>query len=184
MENRRTFFGLAFASLAIAGALTAQTFGQAAATPPTWEVLVRVPLPTDSEPVISVNGLVMPAEPVAEHSHPGQTIGYITAGEIENQVMPDPPVFFKPGGNFYEAPRQLHKMMRNVSDEPAPLLKPLTAEPVKLAISTTPQAQWQVPLPSTANQELRLLRLTMPVGSRVEPAVHTGPGMIYVLEGS
>src|SRR5262245_20337910 len=178
MENRRTFFGLAFASLAIAGALTAQTFGQAAAASPTWEVLVRVPLPADSEPVISVNGLVMPAEPVAEHSHPGQTIGYITAGEIENQVMPDPPVVLKPGGHFYEAPRQLHKVMRNVSDEPAkllvfhagrtgmpaPLLKPLTAEPVKLAISTTPQAQWQVPLPSTANQELRLLRLTMPVG--------------------
>jgi quercetin dioxygenase-like cupin family protein len=87
----------------------------------TWEALVRVPLPADSEPVISLNGLVMPAEPVAEHSHPGQTIGYITSGEIENQVMPDPPAFFKPGGYFVEAPRQLHKVMRNVSTVPATL---------------------------------------------------------------
>jgi quercetin dioxygenase-like cupin family protein len=161
-----------------------------------WQALVRVPLPADSEAVISVNGLMMPADPVAEHSHAGPTIGYIVAGEIENQVAPDPPATLRPGGHFYEAPRQLHKMMRNLSAEPATLLvfhagrtgvpasllKALPAEPTKLSF-TTP-TQWQVPLPSTGNQELRLIRLTLPVGSRTEVAPHTGPGMVYVLEGS
>ena len=66
---------------------------------------------------------------------------------------------------------------------PAPLLKPLPADPIKLSFAA-PETQWQVPLPSTANQELRLLRLTMPVGSRAEVAEHSGPGLVYVLEGS
>jgi quercetin dioxygenase-like cupin family protein/DNA-binding PadR family transcriptional regulator len=168
---------------------------QSAAVVARWEALVRVPLPPDGDPVISVNALTMPAQPVAEHSHPGQTIGYIAQGEIENQVAPDAPAVYKPGSHFYEAPRQLHKMMRNVSAEPAkllifhagrtgvpaPLLKPLQGD-TKLTFSEN--TQWQVPLPSTANQELRLIRLTMPVGSRTEVAAHSGPGMIYVLEGS
>ena len=166
---------------------------QSVAAAPTCETLVRAPLPADAEPVISVNGLTMPAEPVAEHSHAGPAVGYIVAGEIENQVMPDPPAIFKPSGHFYEAPRQVHKMMRNRSAEPATLLvfhagrtgmpaswlKPLPPEPIKLSFAA-PQTQWQVPLPSTANQELRLIRLTMPVGSRTEAAAHAGPGMVYV----
>jgi hypothetical protein len=188
--------------IAIVAVLLAADISAQTGTPiATWEALLRVPLSADSAPVISVNGLTMPAEPVAEHSHPGQTIGYIMSGEIESQVLPDPPAFFSPGGHFYEAPRQLHKMMRNVSADPtklvifhagrtgvpASLLKPLPADPVKLEISATPTVQWQVPLATSstaANQELRLVKLTMPVGSRTEPAVHTGPGMIYVLEGS
>jgi hypothetical protein len=170
----------------------AQSGGGAA---PRWETLVRVPLPPDGDPVISVNGLTMPAQPVNEHSHAGTTIGYIAQGEIENQVAPDPPAIHKPGSHFYEAPRQLHRMMRNLGAEPArllifhagrtgvpaSLLKPLEAA-TKLSFAEV--TQWQVPLPSTTNQELRLLRLTLPVGSRTEVAAHAGPGMVYVLEGS
>jgi len=176
--------------------VSARGFAQSASAP-VWEALVRAPLAKDVEPVISVNGLTMPAEPIAEHSHPGQTIAYLVAGEIENQVAPDPPVMHKPGGHFYEAPRQLHKMMRNLSAEPAkllifhagrtgvpaPLLKPLTLETIKLSFAA-PQTQWQVPLTSTVNQELRLVRLTLPVGSRAEASTHTGPGMVYVVEGT
>jgi quercetin dioxygenase-like cupin family protein len=139
----------------------------------------------------------MPAEPVGEHSHPGATIGYVVTGEIENQVMPAAPAIHKPGGHFYEAPRQLHKMMRNLSPEaarllifhagrtgvPASLLQPLPAERTKLSFATPP-TQWQVPLPSIANQELRLVRLTLPVGARAEAPAHSGPGIIYVLEGT
>lgn len=183
---------------AIVAVLLALVATRIGAQVPTWDVLVRTPLAADADPVLSVNGLTMPDDPVPEHSHPGQTIGYITAGEIENEVMPEPLAFFKPGGHFYEAPRQLHKVMRNVSAEPArllvfhagrtgvpaSLLKPLPSDPVKLSFDPAALTQWQVPLPSTTNQELRLLKLTMPVGSRVEPAVHSGPGMIYVLEGS
>ena len=191
--SRVVFIGLV---VAVAALPSTRPSAQTAAPAPKWEVLVRAPLPADTEPVISVNGLTMPKEPVGEHSHPGPTIGYIAAGEVENQVAPDPPVIHRSGGHFYEAPRQLHKMMRNLSAEPAKLLifhagrtgvpaslqKPLPAEPTKLSF-TTP-TQWQVPLPSTANQELRLIRLTLPVGARTEVAAHSGPGMAYVLEGS
>lgn len=187
---------IAISLVAAIGALPVRPAAQSAATAPTWDVLVRAPLAVDSEPVISVNGLTMPRDPVAEHSHPGATIGYIAAGEIKNQVAADPPAMLRPGGHFYEAPRQLHRMMRNLSTEPAKLLvfhagrtgvpasmlKALPAEPTKLSFETP--TQWQVPLPSTANQELRLIRLTLPVGGRTEVAAHSGPGMVYVLDGS
>jgi hypothetical protein len=178
--------------------LSAQASSPAQAnTAPTWETLVRVPLATDTDPVISVNGLTMPADPVREHSHPGQTIGYIRTGEVENQVLPDPVAVFKPGGHFYEAPRQVHKTMRSLGAAPATLLifhagrtgvppellKPLPAEAIKLSFAA-PQTQWQVPLTATANQELRLVRVTLPVGSRDEAPTHTGPGMVYVAQGT
>jgi quercetin dioxygenase-like cupin family protein len=169
---------------------------QAGAATPEWEALVRVPLPEDVEPILSVNGLTMPAKPVAEHSHAGPVVGYIVRGEIENQVEPDPPAIYRPGGFFYEAPRHVHKIMRNLSSEPAQLvifqagrtgvpaslLKVIPSEPTKLFL---PQfTQWQVPLLSTVNQELRLLRLTLPAGARSDARAHSGPGLIYVLEGT
>ena len=194
---KRSRFVEATLAVATVAALVIRLSAQTGAPAPTWEALVRVPLAADSDPVISVNGLTMPAEPVGEHSHPGATIGYVAAGEIENQVMPAAPAIHKPGGYFYEAPRQLHKVMRNLSPEPArllifhagrtgvpaSLLKPLPAEPIKLSFAA-PQMQWQVPLTSTANQELRLVRLTLPVGARAEAPAHSGPGMVYVLEGT
>ena len=184
--------------IALVAALTvapARVMAQSGAAAPQWETLVRVPLPPDGEPVISVNGLTMPAQPVGEHSHAGPTIGYIAEGEIENQVAPDLPAVHRPGGHFYEAPRQLHKLMRNLSAAPAKLLifhagrtgvpasllKPLQGQ---TTLSFMEPTQWQVPLSSTMNQELRLLRLTLPVGARTEVAAHSGPGMVYVLEGS
>jgi quercetin dioxygenase-like cupin family protein len=192
MMTSRLFVGVLVPALII---VPLRVAAQSAAAVARWETLVRAPLPPDGDPVISVNALTMPAQPVAEHSHPGPTIGYITQGEIENQVAPEPPAIYKPGSHFYEAPRQLHTMMRNVSAEPAKLLifhagrtgvpaaflKPLQGA-TKLAFAES--TQWQVPLPSTANLELRLLRLTLPVGGRTEVAAHSGPGMVYVLEGS
>jgi quercetin dioxygenase-like cupin family protein len=163
---------------------------------PEWEILVRVPLPDEVEPIISVNGLTMPAQPVAEHSHAGPTIGYIVQGEIENQVEPDPLARYRPGSFFSEAPRQVHKVMRGLSAEPATLIifhagrtgvpaslvKPLPDAPTKLSFSDL--TQWQVPLSSTRKQELRLMRLTLPTETRTEAAAHAGPGLIYVLEGT
>src|SRR5215470_9999081 len=90
--------------------------------PPTWETLVREPLPADVEPVISLNGLTMPEQAVAEHSHQSPVIGYMVDGEIENQIDPDPAATYKAGGVFYEPPRHLHKIMRTVSAAPAKLL--------------------------------------------------------------
>jgi quercetin dioxygenase-like cupin family protein len=162
---------------------------------PEWETLVRAPLPEDVDPIISVNGLTMPAQPVAAHSHAGPVIGYILQGEIENQVEPDPPAIYKPDGFFVEAPRHVHKIMRNLSPEPAKLiifqagrtgvpasLTTVLSERTKLVLPTF--TQWKVPLPSTVNQELRLLRLTLPAGARSETRAHSGPGLVYVLEGT
>jgi quercetin dioxygenase-like cupin family protein len=163
--------------------------------PPTWETLVREPLPADIEPVISVNGLTMPEQPVAEHSHSGPVIGYIVDGEIENQIDPDPPAIFKAGGVFYEPPRHLHKIMRNVSAAsarllifhaghtgvPESLLEPLPNEGTTLSFGVL--TQWQVAISSTVDLELRLVRLTLPIGSRAEARTHSGPGLIYVVEG-
>jgi len=164
--------------------------------PPTWETLVREPLPADIEPVISVNGLTMPGQPVAEHSHPGPVIGYIVDGEIENQIDPDPPAIFKAGGVFYEPPEHLHKIMRTVSAAgakllifhagrtgvPESLLQPLPNEGTTLSFGGV-LTHWQVPLSSTTDQELRLVRLTLPIGSRAEARTHSSPGLIYVVEG-
>src|SRR5262245_794653 len=164
--------------------------------PPAWETLVREPLPADIEPVISVNALTMPEQPVAEHSHPGPVIGYIVDGEIENQIDPDPPAIFKAGGVFYETPGHLHKIMRTVSAAPAnllifhasrtgvpeSLLQPLPNEGTTLSFGDV-LTQWQVPLSSTTDQELRLVRLTLPIGSRAEARTHSGPGLIYIVEG-
>jgi len=182
-------------ALAIGVTAAARLAAQSNDAKPEWEILVRTPVSEGIEPVISVNGLTMPVKPVAEHSHAGQTIGYIVQGEIENQVEPGPLAAYKPGGFFYEAPRQMHKVMRSLSAEaaklvifhvgrtgvPEPLLKPLQGETKRLFVDST---QWQVQLPSSKGQELRLLRLTLPAGARTEVAGHSGPGMVYVLEGS
>ena len=180
----------------ISAVLVATLVAQSSEAKPEWEILVRAPVPDGIEPVISVNALTMPAQPVAEHSHAGPTIGYVVQGEIENQVEPDPLSRYKPGGFFSEAPRHTHKVMRSLGADPAkliifhagrtgvpaPLLKPLPSEPTKLSFAD--QTQWQVPLPSTAHHELRLVRLTLPVGSRGEAVAHSGPGVVYVLEGT
>jgi quercetin dioxygenase-like cupin family protein len=163
--------------------------------PPTWETLVREPLPADIEPVISVNGLTMPEQPVAEHSHQSPLIGYIVDGEIENQIDPDPAAIYKAGGVFYEPPRHLHKIMRSVNVTPAKLvifhagrtgvpdslLRPLPNDGT--AISFAEPTQWQLPLSSTADMELHLVRLTLPLGARAETRTHSGPGLIYIVEG-
>jgi len=169
---------------------------QSANGAPKWDVLVRAPLPADAEPVLSVNGLTMPEQPVPEHSHPGPVVGYVVGGRIENQVAPNPPAVFDPGGFFAEAPRQLHKIMRSLGAEPATLLifhagktgvpdsllRDLPHEPVKLSFAEV--LQWRVPIPSTANKELRLIRLTLPAQARTESALRLGPGFVYVLEGT
>jgi quercetin dioxygenase-like cupin family protein len=163
--------------------------------PPTWETLVHEPLPADVEPVISMNALTMPEQPVAEHSHQSPVIGYIVDGEIENQIDPDPAAIYKAGDAFYEPPRHLHKIMRTVSAAPAMLLifhAGRAGVPDSLlrllpndgtTISFADPTQWQLPLSSTTDMELRLVRLTLPIGARAQAQTHSGPGFIYVLEG-
>jgi hypothetical protein len=65
---------------------------------------------------------------------------------------------------------------------PASLIRVLESEPARLFLPKF--TQWQVPLSSTVNQELRLLRLTLPAGTSTDAHARTGPGLVYVLEGT
>jgi quercetin dioxygenase-like cupin family protein len=161
---------------------------QSGAGKPVWETLMQKPLPEDSEPKVSVFSIpVGPAPPEprplgAGHTHAGPVFAYILQGEIENQVEPDPPEVYKSGGFFYEAPGHVHRFLHNLSkNEPAELIvfqagdTGQAAPAIKLLL--------QEGLPTTADQELSLFRLTLPAGARSEARMHSGPGFVYVLEG-
>ena len=90
----------------------------------------------------------------------------------------------------------VHRMLRNLSTTvPATLENRLSAGPYSARVasqaapgggctaSSNPPHQWQVP-GTTVNQELRVFRLTLPAGGRAESGAHTGPGLVYVLEGT
>jgi hypothetical protein len=176
---------------------------------PEWETLARAPLPEGVEPVLSINSLALPAEPVPRvtqpHTHSGPVVAYIVRGEIENQVEPEPPVVHRPGSFFLEPPQHVHKMLRNRSttepamliicqvgrtgvpdsltktlepDEPVQLLEFHFGEPVQPL-----RYQFKVPFRSAVNQELRVLRLTVPPGANAD-FPHTGPALVFVLEGT
>ena len=185
-------------TMALAAASASGLVAQSGAAAPEWETLAQAPIPEEAEPILNINSLTLPAEPVPRitqpHTHSGPVVAYIVTGEIENQIEPEPPAIHKPGGFFLEPPMHVHKMIRNLSTtEPATLiicqvgrtrvpeslLKPLEEEAAKLLQS---QHQWQVPYRTTVNQELRVFRLTLPPGGRAESHAHTGPGLVYVLK--
>ena len=192
--------------LAVLSAIT--LIAQSESSKPEWETLARAPLPEGVEPILSINSLALPAEPVPRitqpHTHSGPVIAYIVKGEIENQVEPEPPAVHRPGSFFLEPPMHVHKMLRNLSStEPAMLIvcqvgrtgvpesltKTLEDEPVPLLQfhfgepAPPLRYQFKVPLRSTANQELKLLRLTLPPRAKAD-FPHTGPALIFVLEGT
>jgi quercetin dioxygenase-like cupin family protein len=168
--------------------LAGRVEAQAGAGSPAWETLIQKPLPEDTEPKVSIFSIVgPPAPPVPPpigtgHIHAGPVFVYILQGEIETQIEPDPPGIYKPDEFFYEAPRHVHLFQRNLSKtepsrviifqagntgQPAPVVKLLLQEPLR----------------TTVNQELSLLRLTLPPGALSAGRAHSGPGFVYVLEG-
>lgn len=176
-------------SAAFAALFLAKIEAQTGTKSPVWETLMRAPIPEDSLPNIGVVSIPVgpaspiPREPGPGHTHPGPVFAYILQGEIENQVEPDPPQFYKAGGFFYEAPLHVHRFLRNLSTtEPAKLIifqeggdQTKAAPAVKLLL--------QEPLLPTRNREVSLLRLTLPAGALAEDRGHSGPGIVYVLEG-
>jgi quercetin dioxygenase-like cupin family protein len=172
----------------LSGAVEGRLGAQSGAGRPVWETLLQKPLPEDSEPKVSVFSIpVGPAPPGprangAGHTHAGPVFAYILQGEIENQVEPDPPEIYKPGGFFYEAPMHVHRFLRNRSaTEPAKLIvfqAGNTGQPVPVI-----KLLLQEPLRTTINQELILQRLTLPGGALADAPVHSGPGIVYVLGG-
>ena len=172
----------------IAAFLSGRSAAQSGAERQVWETLLQKPLPEATEPIISVFSISgSPAPPVqppigAGHTHAGPVFVYILQGEIETQVEPDPPAVYKPGDFFYEAPMHVHRFQRNLSK----------TEPGRVIVfqaGNTGQASpavkslLQAPLQITANQELSLMRLTLPAGARSNARAHSGPAFVYVLEG-
>jgi quercetin dioxygenase-like cupin family protein len=161
---------------------------QAGNLKPIWEMLMRAPLPEDAEPKLSVISLPMrPAPPYpgpfGAHRHAGPVFAYILEGEIENQVEPEAPQTYKPGGYFYEAPMHLHSLMRNLSQtEPAKVIVFQAGATGKAAPAI--KTLLEAPLETTMNQEVTLRRLTLPPGTSSEPEARSGTGIVYVLEGA
>ncbi|HET9783652.1 MAG TPA: cupin domain-containing protein [Terriglobales bacterium] len=86
--------------------------------------LMREPLAPIPAAEVSVITLTLaPGSNSQPHEHTGPVFAYILQGEIENQVDPDPPRRYRAGDYFYEPPRHVHRMMRNLSStQPAVVL--------------------------------------------------------------
>jgi quercetin dioxygenase-like cupin family protein len=162
---------------------------QSAPAKPAWESLMRAPVPEGSLANISVVSIPVapapsvPRDPGPGHTHPGPVFAYILQGKIENQVEPDPPYIYAAGDYFQEVPMHVHRFLRNLSaTEPAKLIifqegadNSKAAPGIKMLI--------EEPLPSTTNQEVILLRLTLPAGTVSEGREHSGPAFVYVVDG-
>ena len=150
---------------------------------------MRAPVAEDSLPNISVVSLPIPPAPATPreggpgHTHLGPVFAYMLQGEIENQVEPDPSAFYKPGGFFYEAPGHVHRFLRNLSTTEGASLIVFQEGADMSKANPAIKLLLQVPLPATANREVSLFRLTLAGGALTEARAHSGPGIVYVLEG-
>lgn len=64
-----------------------------------------------------------PGQKSAGHMHPGPVFAYVLEGEVESQLQGEPPVVYKAGQSWYEAPGAHHLVSRNASTtKPATLL--------------------------------------------------------------
>jgi quercetin dioxygenase-like cupin family protein len=111
MENRRTFLGLAMASL-MPIALDAEAVAQTAATPRGPRELARHALtgPFDGWDVVLVELNMPPGQrPAATgHRHPGAVLGYVVDGQVSFGVNHQPAETIPTGGTFFESTGTLH----------------------------------------------------------------------------
>ena len=187
--SMRMFPTIASIVIAVLAAVPAGTVAaQLEARPSVWETLMREPLPEESGAKISVISIPVPPAPPGPratgggHTHAGPVFAYVLEGKIENQVEPDPPEVYAPGDFFYEAPEHVHRFLHNLSNtEPAKLLifEAGNIGHAAPAINLLGQA----PLRTTVNQEVSLLRLTLPPGALSPGLANSDPGFGYVLEG-
>jgi len=167
----------------LAGRLSAQANSEG----PVWETLEREPFPPDTLPNVYIyRATAGPApevqpEPGAGHTHPGPVFVYILQGTVESQIEPDPPAVYASGEFFYEAPGRLHRFVRNASKtEPYTLMTFQTGHTERTG---APKPLLREDLLSTVNQEVSLLRLTLPPWSGAGVSASANPDIFYVLEG-
>jgi quercetin dioxygenase-like cupin family protein len=121
MQDRRTFLGLAAASLLPAG-FDAQT---PAARPPTE--LARHPLTGPFEGfdavLVQLNIAPGPRNTGPGHRHPGPVLGYVAEGQMLFGINHDPDKVIAAGGTFFEPTGALHTTIGSAkSDAPARVL--------------------------------------------------------------
>jgi quercetin dioxygenase-like cupin family protein len=105
MQNRRTFFGLAAASL-LSNRLGAQT---SEPRPPTGKELARHSLtgPLEGYEVTLNEGTFYGASS-PEHTHPSFVLGYVLEGQLRFAVNHEPERIVPAGGTFFEPLGGLH----------------------------------------------------------------------------
>jgi quercetin dioxygenase-like cupin family protein len=179
------FISHVHASLVLAVLAPACIHAQSAEAKPEWELLMQKPLPDDVLPNIHVVRLAprnIPRPSSGGHTHAGPVVGYIVQGEIEIQIEPTSPETYKPGDVFYEAPRQLHRFTRNLSTtEPGNVLAFMAGYGDGPAPSV--KVKFHDDLSTTIDQDLRLLRLSLPPGAGAVAPVNANRDVVTVLEG-
>jgi len=106
MENRRTFLGLAAASL-LPIVLDAQT-----STPPAAGELARHALtgPLEGFDAVLVQLTIPPGRSGSgqAHRHPGPVLGYIVEGQMRFAINHEPEQILREGATFFEASGAVH----------------------------------------------------------------------------
>jgi quercetin dioxygenase-like cupin family protein len=169
--------------------MVAVLFGGCTALPPVQspttvaKTLLQEPLGETSEPNVSLYILTLPpGAAVPTHSHARALFAYVLSGEIENQIDPDAPIVFQPGGVFHERVMQVHRIFRNLSKtEPAKIL--IFQNTGSLPSSVKPLIQRS--LANLSGQQVSVLTFLAPPGAEIARAhQHSGPVFTYVLSGA
>jgi quercetin dioxygenase-like cupin family protein len=168
----------------LCGSAGALLLAQPPAAPPglASKIIMQGPLGDTSEAKMSLfilnlaGGLTVPS-----HTHAGAVFAYILQGDVENQVEPDPPQLYHPGGFFQERPMQVHRLLRNVNQtEPAKIL--IFQNTGTLPSSVKPLLQ--EPLANIIHQNVSVLTLVTAPGVVVTGAhQHPGPVFAYIVKG-
>jgi quercetin dioxygenase-like cupin family protein len=143
--------------------------------------LMREPLGETTEAKVSLFILNLSAGlTVPTHSHAGAVFAYVLQGDIENQVEPDSPQVFHPGGFFHERPMQVHRLLRNLSEtEPAKIL--IFQNVGALPASIKPLMREH--LANLTNQQVSVTKLVAGPGAESRAHQHPGSVFAYVLKG-
>jgi quercetin dioxygenase-like cupin family protein len=166
------FLILAPAVFCVLGSYSAPLHGQ---------TLIEGPLGNTTEPTMSLFILDMPpGRSAPTHTHEGVVFAYVLAGEIENQVDPDPLRVYRAGDFFHERPKQVHRVFRNASKTEA--AKILVFQNTA-ALPPGVKPLLQQPLADLTNQEVSVIKIIRDPGSVSSAHQHPGPVFAYLLKG-